>query len=65
MIETPSGCPNFPGKKFFGSKDRDFLKKRSKEIEMFMNMFLKHPEVIKCQNVPVYFSKRACEPVDK
>ena len=47
MVEMPAGLPTFPGKKLFGNLDKEFLKKRSKEIEMFLNMFLKHPEVIK------------------
>jgi hypothetical protein len=57
--------PTFPGKKWFGTLDRDFLKRRSKEIDTFLNMFLKHPDVIKQQSVPVYFSKRAVAQNDK
>lgn len=57
--------PAFPGKKWFGKLDREFLKKRGTEIEMFLNMFLKHPEVVKSRFVPVYFSERAFEKEDK
>lgn len=32
---------------------------------MFLNMFLKHPEVIKSKLVPVYFNERAVEKIDK
>lgn len=64
-IENSAGLPNFPGKKWFGKLDREFLKRRSQEIEMFLNMFLKHPEVIKSKLVPVYFNERACEKLDK
>lgn len=32
---------------------------------MFMNMFLKHPEVLTSKLVPVYFNEKALEPSDK
>lgn len=64
-LESSAGLPNFPGKKWFGKLDRDFVRKRGLEIEMFLNMFLKHPEVIKSRFVPVYFNERAVEKIDK
>ena len=65
MVELTSGLPTFPGKKLFGNLDKDFLKKRMKEIEMFLNMFLKHPEVVTSKSIAVYFNKHAVTEKDK
>ena len=32
---------------------------------MFLNMFLKHPEVVKSKHIPVYFNSVAIEKSDK
>jgi hypothetical protein len=32
---------------------------------MFLNMFLKHPEVVKSRLVPVYFNEKAVNKEDK
>lgn len=65
MVELTSGLPTFPGKKLFGNLEKDFLKKRMKEIEMFLNMFLKHPEVVTNKAVAVYLNKQAVEDKDR
>lgn len=64
-LQNPAGLPNFPKKKWFGNLERDFLQRRSGELEMFLNMFLKHPEVLTSKLVPVYFNEKALEPSDK
>ncbi len=65
QLENSAGIPNFPGKKWFGKLDNEFLAKRGREIEMFLNMFLKHPEVVKSRLVPVYFNEKAVNKEDK
>jgi hypothetical protein len=44
--EIKSGIPKFPEKKIFGAREEAFIMKRAKELEIFLNMFLKHPQVL-------------------
>ena len=60
-LDNTGGIPAFPGKKWFGKLDPDFLRSRSQQIEMFLNMFLKHPEVLKSRFVLVYFHQIAVD----
>lgn len=63
-LQNDAGLASFPPKKWFGNDDPEFIKKRSQDIEMFLNMFLKHPEVIKSNRVVVYFKEQAVEKID-
>jgi hypothetical protein len=64
-LENQDAVPNYPGKKWFGNLDPQFLAQRGHSLEIFMTTFLGHPLVKKSKLVPVYFSNRAASEEDK
>ena len=64
-LESQEAVPNYPGKKWFGNLDPQFLRQRGLSIEMFLTTFLGHPLVKKSKLVPVYFSKLAASDEDR
>jgi len=56
---NPDRIPEFPPKKWFGNKSRDFLEQRKCALEVFFNTLLDNPDKIIYDHIMKYFKKLA------
>lgn len=57
--DNPDRIPDFPPKKWFGNKTREFLEQRKCALQVFFNTLLENPDRVVYTHIMSYFKKLA------